>query len=436
MGDALVIAGAPAATGLNGIYYVLDPVQTGVSRVWGNAGQMRVCYDNGWTLANSADGKVYFRQTPAEKIDPWEIPVGNYTTEIEAYSDFTDLIRITRQDDDEIKKTEIATQKTYVLTEDLVFLQGKEYFTRFGEGNAASPYTYLQVEVDVGTNIPANSYYEEINVTKEITTYRNPRTNSVRTEITEKKVMVLPTTSVHDRYAAPDLSAGKVYRFTFVRDFKELGYIPPQEGDYTLADSQKDSDITRGIYKVDKVMSYYTVVMDGIDVFQNIYVPLGISEAIYRQDMATWKNDDIWYRLVNPMLPAQIYYVPTSIIAGVPDGNVKEYKRHHLITDIGIFDDPEMLAEMVTAINLVFQAKFGLDTASELTSYDSVWISTSFYEWLDTCRKNKREEFMRTQSQRYYNNLFTNEYNELMKERDRLKQQLAGYEETLNQMSS
>ena len=61
MGDALVIAGAPAATGLNGIYYILDPAQAGVSRVWGNAGQMRVCYDNGWTLANSADGKVYFR---------------------------------------------------------------------------------------------------------------------------------------------------------------------------------------------------------------------------------------------------------------------------------------------------------------------------------------------------------------------------------------
>ena len=207
MGDALVIAGAPAATGLNGIYYILDPAQTGVSRVWGNAGQMRVCYDNGWTLANSADGKVYFRQSPAEETDPWEIPAGNYTTEIEAYSDFTDLIRITRQDDDEIKKSEIATQKTYFLTEDKVFLQGKNYFTRFGEGSTANPYTYLLVEVEVGTNIPANSYYEEVNVTQEITTYRNPRTNSVRTEIVERKVMVLPTTSVHDRYAAQ--SGGK-----------------------------------------------------------------------------------------------------------------------------------------------------------------------------------------------------------------------------------
>ena len=432
MGDALVISGAPAVTSLNGVYYLMDPAATGTSRVWGNVAQMRVYYDNGWSIGNSADGVVYFKQSPAEEVDPWDIPTGRFSTTIDAYQEFTDLIQINRQDDGETKTYELTTFKSYELTTDTVFLQGKTYYTRVGHGTDTNPYSYNQVEVEPGEAVPANTYFEEFDVTQEKEIYRDPRTNSVRTVSNQTRISSLPVTDVHERYAVPDLSAGKVYRFTFVRDFKELGYIPPQSDDYTLADDQKDSDITRGVYKVDKVMTYYTLVIEGIDVYQNLYIPLGISRDIFEQDQATWKNDDIWYRLINPALPAQIRYVPTSIIEGIPDGNVTEYKRHHLITDIGLFDDPTMLAEMVTAINLLFQAKFGLDTASELTSYDSVWIPTTYYEWMEESRKMKQKEFMQTQSERYYQTLFSTEWNRLLRENDELTEKIRGYEEVLN----
>lgn len=437
MGDAIIVSGAPGVTALNGTFYLLDPAATGTSRLWGNTAQMRVYYENGWKLGNPTDGTVYFRQSIPQEIDPWDIPQDGFATDIDAYTAYTNSLSIVRTDDEETSTVVLGTTKSYVLTSDAAFMAGKEYFTRVGSGTDSNPYSYFLATVTVGMPIPSNTYFEEINVTTETTTTVNPRTNSVRTSITEKRVSVFPVQEVHERYSVPNLSAGKVYRFSFINDFRDLGYIPPQEGDFEDEETlEKDSDITKGVFRVVEQTTLYSLILGGIDVYQNLYLPLGLSKDVYEQDRATWTNDDVWYKLMNPMLPAQVLYVPISIIDGVPDGNIQEYKRYHLITDIGLYHDPDMLADLVTSINLLFQGRYGIPTAAKLASYDSVWIPEAYYNWFEARRKSSRRSFMETDGERYYKTLFADKYNELSAKVRQYESDNLALQETIDQMTS
>ena len=435
MSDAITISGTPVVLGLNGTHFLLDASTTGTNRVWGNAAQMRIYYEDGWKIANSADGTVYFYQVTPSPIDPWDIPTAEWDTDIEAYKTRVADMALIRTEDEE--KTDVVTYSsmTYSLTKDTLFLAGKDYYLRVGKGTDENPYVYVKTDVEPGAEVTPGIYYEGFMTDVVKTTTLNVRTGKVVESIVESKVSQFPVQVIHDRYATPDLETGKVYRFSFVSDFKALGYIKPQANDYSEDEAaENDSDITRGIYQIESVTNYYNLITKGVDIYQNLYVPLGLSRAVYEKDAATWKDNDIWYRLMNPMLPAQVYYVPTSIIEGIPDGNVTEYKRMHLVVDIGIFNDPELLSNMVTSINMLMKAHFGIPTSAELAAYDSVWIPTSYYDWLEGQRQSNKHEFMSTQADQFYNTLFKTEYNKIHNENNTLRSQVNAYEEIIHSL--
>ena len=400
MSDAITVSGAPVVLALNGTHFLLDAAASGTNRVWGNSAQMRIYYDNGWKMGNPADGKVYFYQVEPFPIDPWDIPVEGWDTDIEAYKTRVGDMALVRTEDEE--KTDVVTYMTttYSLTKDTLFLAGKDYYIRAGKGTEENPYVYVKTDVEPGAEVTPGIYYEGFVTDTVKTTTLNVRTGKVVESIVESKISQFPVQVIHDRYATPDLEMGKVYRFSFVNDFKALGYIKPQANDYTEDEgAENDSDITRGVYE---------------------------------KDAATWKDDDVWYRLMNPMLPAQVYYVPTSIIEGIPDGNVSEYKRMHLVVDIGIFNDPELLSDMVTSINMLMKAHFGIPTSAELAAYDSVWLPSSYYDWMEGQRKSNKYGFMSTQADQYYNTLFKTEYNKMYNENNTLRTQVKVYEEIID----
>jgi hypothetical protein len=57
-----------------------------------------------------------------------------------------------------------STVVTAVLTTDLVFVAGKEYYTRTGAGGSDDPFVYTKRTVTPDTEVPANEYYELIAV--------------------------------------------------------------------------------------------------------------------------------------------------------------------------------------------------------------------------------------------------------------------------------
>lgn len=286
-------------------------------------------------------------------------------------------------------------------------------------------------------SIPSNTYFVEAGT--KLVTIHTVVDNRTGESVSNTSVLISRSKvdiDLRTRYFVPDLEIGHIYRFAFVKDFKYLGYLDPSSEDYDDGSGENDSDITRGVFKVTNQMSYYNLLLSGVDVYQNLYLPLKIPRTVYETDRKSWMNDDIWYELTDPSVAARVFYVPLGIISGTPDANVHEYNRHQLIIDIGIFKDPEFLAELITSLNLLMRAKFGMPTTAKLASYDKVYIPDEYYDWLERERKENIENFMTENSDQFYKTLFYDKFNKLYKENLELKQKNQSYEKTIAQLAA
>ena len=490
MSIALRISGTPRVTGLDGLFFMDDPSAIGYDRIWRNKGSGRVYYDNGWKIADVLTTTIYFAEDP-EPVDgsiepvwaenPWEIIASNWRPSVEEYADFRPVIT-TAEDTAEETTVTTTTEPYYELTTDEKFSSVVTYYfydtaintyvrvPTIVAGNKVDTDVYYNVTMDpygsktyafttdpyflaantyyikvndryylvpfVNGDVPAQTYYVEAGIkTTTVTTTTNKRTGEVRTssESVFTRQEIIP--DMHKRYYVPDLEVGQIYRFSFVKDFKYMGYMDPSTEDYDDGTGENDSDITRGVYKITNQMTYYKVLLSGVDVYQNLYLPLKIPRSVYEIDRKKWMNDDIWYELTDPAVPARVFYVPLGIINGIPDANVHEYDRYQLLIDIGIFKDPEFLSELITDLNLLMKAKFGIPTSAKLASYDKVYIPDEYYDWLEEERKENIDTFMSENADQFYKALFFDKFNKLYKENLELKQKNQSYEETIAQLA-
>lgn len=489
--DTIIIAGAPVITSLNGTFFLVDTTTTGYDRVWRNKGPSAIYHDDsGWKLADIVTGSIYFSEAKddnsASAENPWEC---SWTSESEIYNGYLTKITVRNNIDEPIETVEhvkdneetveygLTTDHTFqavknyyirkgeqyipvrlivaatkidpntfyeldsklnlfVITTDTYFLSGKAYYTRNGSN-------YVEAKF-IESDIPQGEYYNAIGkTTTNLIVTTNNLTGYKSTEETISTVTDVDNVQMHHRFYVPNVEVGRVYRFAFVKDFRYLGYMPPTSEDYAIngdsySDNEistyNDSDITRGIFRIDNITNYYDLVLSGIDVYQNLYLPLGLSRDLYEEDRKKWMNNDIWYKLVDPVLESRVFYVPLGIVNGIPDGNVTEYERHHLVIDIGLFRDPEFLSDLVTCINMLLKAKFGISSAAQLASYDKVYIPDCYYNWLNDKRKQSITDFMNEFSTKYYRTLFYDKYNEIYKENLDLNQRVKAYETILKEM--
>lgn len=342
----------------------------------------------------------------------------------------------------------------FAITTDQFFVSNdsgsKKYYTKIDDSYIPAVYVESTIPKTLDTvthKVIACNYYIQngIETLVEKTSVDNLTgtivTGSTHTITDIKEIEI----DVHKRYCAPKVEVGQVYRFAFVNDFRYLGYLPPSKQDFDLvgkyADNLNDkdvndSDITRGIFRVENITTYYNLVLSGIDVYQNLYLPLGLTPELYEADRKKWMNDDVWYKLVDPVLATRVFYVPVAIIDGIPDGNVTQFDRYHLIVDIGVFSDPEILASLVTNINMLMRAKFGIPSSTQLASYDKVYIPNEYYDWLNKVREEYKNSFMEEHRNQYYQTLFWDECNTLHKENTELKEQVKAYEKLLEEVTN
>lgn len=482
---SILVSGTPRVTGLDGTFFPEDPEATGFDRVWRNKGTGRIYYDNGWKIGDALSTAVYFSEDPepvstsvVEWADnPWDVIASNWRAATENLADFRPVLTNIEDQDYDVTETSTTspyysvttdsvfntvttyyyydseidsyiripviagsnkvdtgvyynnTDGTYALTPDPYFTSSNTYYIKVNDRYYLAPF--------VNATIPSDTYYVEAGE-KTVTTYTavNKRTGET---ITSSETTFTKTEIVHDmrkRYYVPDLEVGQIYRFSFVKDFKGLGYMDPTTEDYQDADGENDSDITRGVFKVTNQMTYYKLLLSGVDVYQNLYLPLKISQTVYESDRKKWMNDDVWYELTDPSVPARVFYVPLGIINGIPDANVHEYNRYQLLVDIGIFQDPEFLAEIITDINLLMKAKFGIPTTAKLASYDKVYIPDEYYNWLEEARKGNIVKFMSENADQFYKALFEDKYNTMFKTNIELKKKNQEYEQVITQLAA
>lgn len=480
---ALTIAGAPAETGLNGLFFLVDVNATGRNRIWRNETTGRVYYDGGWQLGDLISQTSYFSEVAEPNVDtwkdnPWDVDAAHWKSNYDKYIGYEELV-VSSSDDPGIEEVTIpeSQEPKYTFTLDKKFNSLTTYYVHDDElnkyirlrvvvpGNKIEPDTFFEYDEDFGvysfttdpyflakktyylkvedkfypvmfinTDIPTETVYEEtgtiITTTHKIINKRTGETTITTSTVTQEKKVVLDE---RKRYYAPELEVGQIYRFAFVKDFKYLGYMDPTDEDFNPSEdsAENDSDVTRGVFKVTNILTYYKLISSGIDVYQNLYLPLSIPKSVFEIDRKAWMNDDIWYELTDPAMPARVFYVPLSIINGIPDANVKPYDRYQLLIDIGVFNNPDMLTEMITDINMLMKARFGIPTMAKLASYDTVFLPDEYYERLEQMRKENINDFMTNDKEKFYDTLFRDEYNKLYQENMELKQANSAYEEII-----
>ena len=478
---AIMISGTPRVTGLDGLFFPVDPSATGTDRAWRNKGTGRIYYDAGWKIADVLTTLIYFAEDPEHPTEtteswcehPWQVDQNNWRPCRDEYGDFRPVLTTT-EDTAETTTTSTETVPYYELTLDTTFQAVGQYYSLINEkyyrvtlltaGNKVDPNrfyilnasgeyefttdlyflsanTYFTKVDDtfvearfINTEIPLNIIYEYAGeeTTTTITTY-NKRTGETRVSKSTTSTKTKTVLDQHKRFYIPGIEVGGIYRFSFVKDFRYLGYLDPSDKDWKDENKgENDSDITRGVFKVNNILTYYKLICSGVDVYQNLYLPLSISRSVYEMDRKAWMNDDVWYELVDPAMEARVYYVPLSIINGIPDANVRAYDRYQLTIDIGVFQDPEFLTELITDVNLLMKARFGIPTTAKLASYDKVYIPDEYYDWLESVRQENITNFMNEHGAQFYQTLFQDKYNKLYHENLQLRQENEAYEQIIS----
>ena len=232
---------------------------------------------------------------------------------------------------------------------------------------------------------------------------------------------------------------GNIYRFQFIRDFEDLGYIAD--------DKDERYSIHKGIYRVDKILSYLELVAGGIDLYTNLYAPLGLSKEYYQRDEPSFKGKT-FYKLVDPKNTNVVIYMPISFIKGTPNNAVAEYSKLLLTIDLGVFSDTEMLVDMLDIFLGLLKARWGItpksvyntedpqadDAIIQFQTYDSVWLTTDEYELLESLRDNEKKNALATST--VLQKLVTSELNRYVAENDKLRTQNQAYEEIIESINS
>ena len=368
---------------VNTTLMITDIGSSGNDRVWKDVQKTIVLkYDttNGWMITDSNQSTTYYQQSTQSDsaVDPWSV----------VYSPVSGI----------------------------------------SPAPTLSSYDDPNIQVVVGSPVSETDPETGDKITKTTTTYRNIITNDrySYTEVSRESYSYV-TTPV-ERYDTVNLSLNKVYRFTFVKDFEDLGYI---------ADTEDEKySVMRGIYRVDKILSYKDVISNGIDVYNNLYVPIGVPKKVYEKDEPTFQNT-MFYKLVDPRNEDVVIYMPLSFISGTPDGSVEQYDKLLLAINLGVFSSTDMLADMIDIIKDLLKSRWGIyddgdqfPEGTELVQfqrYDSLWLTTEDYELLN----NAREEAISTTSTTLLDKLFSSEMNKLKSENDTLKAKISAYEDII-----
>ena len=174
----------------------------------------------------------------------------------------------------------------------------------------------------------------------------------------------------------------------------------------------------------------------GIDLYENLYAPLGLSRDLYKFDLENI-NASILYKLTSVDDTAKFIYMPLSFFDGNPDGSIEEFNRILLAVDLGYFADVSLVAELLEIVQYVLLCRFGMDETENVDPCQIVTSESSFmhfdeYSLLDLRREQlKNSDKAKAASTRLLSVLFNSEMNELKKLNTNLEAKLKAYEDVI-----
>lgn len=298
------------------------------------------------------------------------------------------------------------------------------------EGNTTSAVLEYWDASSFVTEVSEPVVDEEAGTVTTVTTTTNMVTGAVY-----KETSVVRTKTVYEskeliRYDPINLALNKVYRFKFISDFKPLGY--QTEADGTPVEGQPEN---AGIYRVDKILSYRDLVLGGIDLYANLYQPLGIAKEVYEKDVKERLSGASIYRLIDPTDKSRVFYMPQPFLDDTPDPSVDVYYKTQVVLDLGIIRDPEMLEDIENILTETIEKMYGIKPAEgeklvTLNTTTSVWLTESQMKELEELREQIKKD-SKVDLVSLYSLTTTNE---IYVENRRLKGRVASLEELLTQL--
>lgn len=386
------ITGAGTAV-VNQNLTVVDPSTSGNAREWSGIAdkldQRVVVYylsGRGWVIASYDRLKIYYSeyQPTTEVTDPWNVTYAVDTEKGDIGEDSAPTLAAFDDPNIQITVGEPVTS-TDPVTGDLITTQSVMYYNAF-------------------------------------TNYRFSETNRT---VTKTNYNTLTT----QRYDTVNLILGKIYRFTFVKDFEKLGYSRDPDSPY--------HDVYCGVYRVDKILSYKDVLSSGIDVYNNLYAPIGVAKDVYNKDEPSFQNT-MFYKLVDPRNEDIVIYIPLSFVDGVPDGSIARYDKLILGINLGVFSDLEMVTDMIMLLTELLEVRYGIKADGKqfpadkelvkINRYDDIYLTTEEYESINQARQEVIDD---TPGELLIDKLFNTEMKQLIAENDSLKVKLAAYEKAI-----
>ncbi len=386
------ITGAGTAV-VNQNLTVVDPSTSGNTREWSGIAdkldQRVVVYylsGRGWVIASYDRLKIYYSeyQPTTEVTDPWNVTYAVDTEKGDIGEDSAPTLAAFDDPNIQITVGEPVTS-TDPVTGDLITTQSVMYYNAF-------------------------------------TNYRFSETNRT---VTKTNYNTLTT----QRYDTVNLILGKIYRFTFVKDFEKLGYSRDPDSPY--------HDVYCGVYRVDKILSYKDVLSSGIDVYNNLYAPIGVAKDVYNKDEPSFQNT-MFYKLVDPRNEDIVIYIPLSFVDGVPDGSIARYDKLILGINLGVFSDLEMVTDMIMLLTELLEVRYGIKADGKqfpadkelvkINRYDDIYLTTEEYESINQARQEVIDD---TPGELLIDKLFNTEMKQLIAENDSLKVKLAAYEKAI-----
>ena len=394
---------------VNGTYYLLDPIVSNDKRVWQKYDAERpMALDvylfrdiaRGWVLANAV---AYAEDEQGHTTSQPVLPLGATCY----YSE-----QLGADDKPSVGRSPWNVKWVVVdgLADKLPTLQSNQV-------PSFSKEEFVYPEVDTDDN---GVTYLKKDIT--LTSYLTGRQYTITT--------AEATTGVATRYDTVELVIGKIYRFSFTKNFRSLGYIRDID--------DPEHSVMTGTYRVDKIMSYKDVIAGGIDVYNSLYVPCNVSEEQYKLDEPTFINT-IFYKLVDPRNEKTVIYMPLSFVDGTPDGSVREYNKFLLVANLGVFSDKDMIYDMINIFTQLLEARWGVSQKDKqfntdiinLQTYDSVWLTPDEYDLLN----ESRDYYKKNSTNTLLEDLFNTELNKLKEENAKLESKVIAYEEILSRRS-
>jgi hypothetical protein len=140
-----------------------------------------------------------------------------------------------------------------------------------------------------------------------------------------------------------------------------------------------------GIYTVKELLSFDEAITVGIDFVINLYIPAGLSSAQYTTDAHNYANDTVLYLVPANGIGTSIY-IPSSLLATVPDPMVGCYNNLAIGVSLGLFADEAALTWIVSEINSIISGVVGVTSPVKLYSLGTTYMSAADYVALVAAR--------------------------------------------------